>query len=219
MDKSQIKFMDEFVYNEIFVQNVYGLSREEMTNTAVLDIGGQYGFFALFSAENGAKQIISVEPNFQNLGRYLVNTANINTKVICAAAYSKNIITTIDNESGRSKLKNGNQLVATVTFNELFNLLDTNLNLILKVDIEGSEYELLYNVPPELLRKFKIIVMETHNHIYKEPPYLREDDSEKLKNYIAGLGFNAHTLGFGWFTENTTNIPPGYMYKFVNNKI
>lgn len=211
MDKSQIKFLDEFVYNEIFVQNVYGLSREEMTNTAVLDIGGQYGFFALFSAENGAKQIISVEPNFQNLFHYLENTFNTNAKVICAAACNNKTITTVSNKSGESKINTGEQFVVTISFQELVQLLDPNLQWILKIDIEGAEYELLYNTAPEYIKRFKTIVMEAHNF----DPYNKGDEAENLKQYITSLGFILLVGKTCWSTGNTSNIPPGYIYKFI----
>jgi hypothetical protein len=36
-------------------------------------------------------------------------------------------------------------------------------DLLLQMDIEGFEYETLYSVSPELMRQFRIIVLEVHN--------------------------------------------------------
>ena len=39
-------------------------------------------------------------------------------------------------------------------------------NLLLKMDIEGSEYGLLYNLDPEILNRFSQLVFEMHDVIY-----------------------------------------------------
>lgn len=216
MDKASIKFNDDFVYHEIFELNVYGLHRDDIENAAVLDLGGHYGLFALFCANYNAKQILSIEPNHNNLFKYLENTKDIpSTKVICAAVSSKkDLITTIDNMCGSSRTGMGEQLVATISFETIFNLLDKNANLVLKIDVEGAEYDILYGTDPEILKKFKIIVMEAHNY----NPETLGNEAEKLKQYMFSLGYIMVYMTEYWsteFNEVKYDMAPAYSYKFI----
>lgn len=216
MDKALIKFNDDFVYNEIFESNVYGLHKEDIENAAILDLGGHYGLFALFCANYNAKQVLSIEPNHVNLFKYLENTKDIpNNKVICAAiSTKKDSITTIENMSGSSRSGFGEQLVATISLETALNQLDKNADIVLKIDIEGAEYDIFYGTGPDTIKKFKIIVMEAHNL----NPDTRGNEAEKLKQYILNLGYIMTYATKYWavdFDEAKYNMAPTYTYKFV----
>jgi len=43
------------------------------------------------------------------------------------------------------------------------NFLKDNKDLILQMDIEGSEYEVIYSIPKNILERFRIIIIEFHN--------------------------------------------------------
>jgi FkbM family methyltransferase len=214
MDKSLIKHMDELVYNEIFVHDVYRLSSNEIAGKGVLDLGGHYGMFALYCAETQAAQIISIEPNHKNLHCYVENTAKTNAKVICAViSSSKDTITTIQDSGCGSRAGFGEQLVATITLSTVIELFDPSLELLLKMDIEGSEYDIFYNNDPELIKKFKIIVMEAHNY----NPETKGNEAQQLRKYIESLGYECFENGSYWAQgfEEKHKMPPAYSYKFV----
>lgn len=214
MNRTEIIHNCEIVYKEIFVEDVYQLSLDEVSGKGVLDLGGHYGLFALYCASKNAKSIISVEPNHLNLNKFIENTKNINTKVICAAVSPfKDMITTIDNNGCGSRTGIGSQLVSTITLSSLLNLFNSSLDLILKVDIEGAEYDLFYRNDPELFKRFKIIVLEAHNH----NPETLGDEANRLCNYIENLGYNSAINGLFW-AENFKEkhgMPPAYSYKFT----
>lgn len=202
------------VYKEIFEEDVYNLSAEEIKNKGILDLGGHFGLFALYCDQRKANCIISVEPNFNNLSVYLKNTKNIKSKVVCAVVSAqKDTITTIGNKGSTSYVGNGNQLVSTISLSTLIKLFDPALELILKIDVEGSEYEILYNTDPELIKKFKIIVMEAHNC----NPLTLGNEAELLKNYIISLGYICIENGIYWVKnfKEVYDMPFAYSYKFI----
>jgi len=54
----------------------------------------------------------------------------------------------------------------TMTINDLVRLLPSNLannDLLLQMDIEGAEYRVLHNLDEDVLKKFRIIVIEFHH--------------------------------------------------------
>jgi FkbM family methyltransferase len=214
MNKTLFKYNDELVYKEIFEQNVYNLSSKEIAGKGILDLGGHYGMFAMYCVLNQANKIISVEPNHNNLYRFVENTKGTGVRVVCAAiSSSSDTITTIADEGCGSRANYGTQLVSTITLNTLLKLFDSNLNLILKIDIEGSEYDIFYNNPPELIKRFEIIVMEAHNY----NPETKGNEAYRLREYIEKLGYKSHHNGTFWaegFYEKY-NMAPAYSYKFV----
>lgn len=214
MNKASIKHNCEIVYKEIFEDDVYQLTADDINGKGILDLGGHYGLFALFCAAKNAKQIISVEPNHTNLNKFLENTKDINAKVICAVVSShKDIITTIDDNGCGSRTGIGTQLVSSITLSSLMSLFDPSLDLILKMDIEGSEYDVFYSADSELIKKFKIIVLEAHNH----NPEILGDQAQRLRGFIESLGYKSMVNGIFW-AENFKEkygMPPAYSYKFV----
>jgi FkbM family methyltransferase len=214
MDRSLFKHIDEHVYEEIFLRNSYNVSRAEIKDKGVLDLGGEYGMFSLYCAYLNAKQVLGVEPNHNNLTKYRENTEKFdNVKVLCAIVSSKkDLITTIGNEKGCSRVGQGTQLTASVTLETLVSQFDSDLDLVLKMDIEGGEYDVIYNSPVEVLKRFGIITMEAHN----DEPHVG-NKAEQLKDYIVDLGYKFILNGKYWITgfEEQHNMPPAYSYKFV----
>jgi FkbM family methyltransferase len=218
MDKACFKHVNDFIYDEMFKYNVYALTSTDVNNRAVLDLGGHYGVFAMFCKQLGAKQVLSVEANQYNLAKYVENTEGVKEiKVINAAVTSSFLsgeITTINNSGGESRVGTGEQLVTTISINKLVNQLDPHLEWVLKVDIEGSEYDVLYKTEPQFFKKFKVIALEAHNENGS-----KINEAEKLKTYIVNLGFSLEHTGFFWsetFDAEKHGFNLAYSYKFVN---
>ena len=214
MKKELIPFVEDLVYDEIFVHNVYNLSINDISNRGVLDLGGHYGLFALLCTQLNAKQVVSVEPNHHNLYKYRENTKHTNVKVICAAVSSKkDSLVTINNEAGASRTGFGTQLVSTISLETLMSLFDSSLDLTLKIDIEGSEYDVFYNNSPDLIKRFSTIVMEAHNYY----PIEKGNEAEQLRQYLINLGYDDRINGQFWAGDfiKQYNMAPAYSYKFT----
>lgn len=202
--RSNLRQQDEFVYDEIFNWNVYELKNFEVKDQNVLDIGCHFGMFTLFAHDLGAKQIISVDADPINFSRFLKNTVEIkNLKAINVAVTSRTGDTvTIDSKGCQTAINTGTVTVGTVSLYDIVGWFPENEKIILKMDIEGAEYDVIRNAPREVFDRFSIITMEIHsekisglgNHI---------DD---LINYIIGLGFKVI-----WKGTFFTDTPQGRM--------
>jgi FkbM family methyltransferase len=199
------KAEDSFIYNEMFVWNVYGACEEEIKNMNVLDIGGHYGSFSNICNDLGAKQIIAVEANPFNYLKFIKYTKDIPNIKCINAAITDNYgeIVTIDNRGGCSTVGNGTINVATITLKDVVDLFPSNEDIFLKIDIEGGEYKAFYSSESSTIRRFKYIAMELHQG---EHP----NSYQELDNYIKSLGYIELTRGSffinnkdGSVTENT----------------
>ena len=165
----EIKKQDPDEFAELVELNSYGMITEEINDTTVIDIGGNIGMFSLLALHYEAARIIAVEPQLknyqqlkQNVGQYPeIETLNL-------AVYSQdNEILNINNQGSCSNIYQGGDPVSTIT---LQTLLDQHHvvgdDLVLKIDCEGAEYDILPQCSNQLLKRFKIIMMEIHtqNH-------------------------------------------------------
>lgn len=76
--------------------------------------------------------------------------------------------------------------IETITLTELIELMGEEIIDILKVDIEGSEYDLLLNAKDEDLLRFRQITVEFHDFVDKT---LKEKNKEIEARFVA-LGFS-----------------------------
>jgi FkbM family methyltransferase len=81
--------------------------------------------------------------------------------------------------------------VEAVTLTSLLARLDVGRVDILKLDLEGAEYELLERATPEQLRPFGQIFVEFHHHAV---PHFSEADTRRIVGLIAACGFQAFSL-------------------------
>jgi len=220
MDPASLKIQAPFEHYEIFDLNIYALSREVIEGYSVLDLGGHYGLFANACSMCNPKKIISVEANHNNFKKYLDNTKELpNVRCINAAVTSKpNKILTISNESGSSIVGKGEQLVASVTLESLLELFQPDEKLLLKMDIEGCEYEIFYKTHPDVFKRFDMIKLEAHNF----NPDTKGDEATKLKMYIEALGFH-DTVNFHVFSpeyeDKYNGLKVAWSYNFVKNNL
>lgn len=193
------------VFKEIFMEDVYEINELVSllpTQPVVIDIGANAGFFdiQLLSKLNTAK-IFAFEPMPANVSM-LHETMNRNAwmknnmELIQAAVTGKNQ----DLLELYAEPAENNQVVASVFsgFNPnntvkikvpCISLTDIILNNqmdtvdLLKMDCEGSEYDILYHTPPELLMRINRMTLEVH-------------DLDKEKNNIAGVNHFLQSLGY-----------------------
>lgn len=194
------KQVDPFVFSEMFEWNVYQAFEEEYKDANVLDIGGHYGLYTYLAYTLGAKRIIAVEANPFNYLTYIRNTNDLSNVKAVNAAISKDYgkLITISNESEKSTVGKGDINVATIRLSDAVAMFPESEDIILKMDIEGAEYEAFYFAPLRVIRRFKSIAIEMHQFPDSEHKF------EHLEKFIQDAGFvQAHKGTF------YTDMPDG----------
>lgn len=169
---------DLFVIREIFCENIYRVSTDSFVDTGVvLDIGANIGVFSVFAAslidfkasrQNGAKaKVYAYEPEPHNLELLKANVKTngleqeikIIPKAIGASA-GKSYIT---NEHGNSKLDDTFEDATecdVISLADIFTEQRIEYVDVLKLDVEGYEYNILLNTSRETLNKIRYITFE-----------------------------------------------------------
>jgi len=82
--------------------------------------------------------------------------------------------------------KSHSYFVRGISLDSLFSLLKIENIDVLKMDIEGEEYDILYNISPEILKKIKQIVIEFHHEVVKT---YTKTDTKKIRKFLRNQGF------------------------------
>ncbi len=160
----------------------------------VVDIGAHIGAFTVWAANRALEGlVISYEANPENYQQLeknvkLNNLSNVRIYNLAIAGNSgsrKLYLGDTNNGMGSFYESQTNKfvIVPAISLTEVF--IDNNLNKIdvLKLDVEGAEYEILLNCPPDYLKKIKSIVFEYHD-------YLRNGhDHHELSGWLQKNGF------------------------------
>jgi len=167
-----ISFLPEDLssFSEIFWGNEYRFPWSIDHCKSYVDLGANTGMAALyFHAQASLNTLILVEANPQLLSviqRNLPKTSNITLESLCISGDSgKNVQFYLSNEHRHSSLEPSAHStkieVATLSLTALLKKHKLNQLDILKMDIEGAEYDLLHK-DPDAFRKCAFIVAELH---------------------------------------------------------
>jgi len=163
------RFDDEFVLNEIWETDTYRLRPEMFTGGWILDIGANIGDFTIFASQYG--KVRAYEPQQKNFGMLSMNVSLNKDKFkhkveIFELGIGEKGKFTIDNSSGHSQVGKAGEECECITIDEATK--DIDVIDLLKIDIEGSEYELFENISDETLKKVRYIVMEMHSWRWRD---------------------------------------------------
>lgn len=207
---------DLIVINEVIQKNEYGLP-DSMLGETVIDLGANIGCFAIACLWRGAKFVECYEPEDQNyeiLCKNMEPYKNL-TRCVKAAAWrsdeNSDKLRLCGMEDGKTAMHHcfgTGQETTTKGLDEIiarFPEVD-----LLKLDIEGSEYPVLYT-SKTLATKVKRIVGELHSGFkYGKAPW--DSTPEGVKQYLESLGFDVelkmnfgdpkYTLGFEAVNKN-----------------
>jgi FkbM family methyltransferase len=132
--------------------------------------------FSLSCIEKGANRVITVEaqPVIFNLG--LLNNVSGYPAIepLNYAVYDKDgeMVHILNAHVGSMVGGNEGELVETITLATLLNECNINdNNTVLKLDCEGSEFNILLTSSVEVLRRFAVITMEVHGNTNPNPEY------------------------------------------------
>lgn len=140
--------------------------RLPMLNKTVMDIGGNIGAFAVYAALNGAKQVITYEPEQENFNQLKLNCSKYSNIIQHQAAIVSGENKIINFYLTNGKAKDGFSIIPfkgrRVVECQAFNFheqLQLHKPESIKMDVEGAEFELLSKPLPEFV---KDIVVEIH---------------------------------------------------------
>lgn len=194
------------VFKEIFMEDVYSIDELVKTlpeNPVVLDIGANAGFFnILLLSKIKTARIFAYEPLPSNTS-FFKNVMQNNPALAQHVELSQAAVTGTEKESIDLFMEDtdDSQVVASVFsgFNKdnlkktsvpcisLSRIVSENkLNKIdlLKMDCEGSEYDILYNSPKEIVQLAKHIAIEVHD-VDKQ-----DNNFKTLSSYLQSLGYS-----------------------------
>lgn len=186
IDKSIIT---ELVLEDKYFPKWFSLKKEAV----VVDLGAHIGIFSVLINE----KVFAIEPSSDNFSLLLENVKMNKSNVVPLKI-------AISNESGWTKLYAGRHsarysliererslkskfdIIKTMTLKDLFINQNINKCNLLKIDIEGAEYAVLYSTPREIFRKIDNIFLEIHN--------IPGEDRNNLLKFLKKQGF---VLRFG----------------------
>lgn len=166
-------------FKEIFMEDCYtrGLELKVPDNPTIIDIGANAGFFTLFAASRfpGAK-IFSYEPIAVNFKQLMQNKElNKTARIFCSpkAVYGRpgkislsfdpgDSFTTSATVFGKSDALDKTVQIDCVTLPQIFDEHHITRCDLLKIDCEGSEYEILYKCPKKYLQRVAQMAIEVH---------------------------------------------------------
>jgi len=187
----------------VFIKKDYGDIND---NSVAIDIGANIGAYSIFAAQKKNNIVFAFEPMTDNF-RLLKENIAINKLEKKIIPYN---FAVGRKREKRSLYLGGSPFhslypVEDSPFNALYNQEKTeqfciDINCIslediflenkiencdmLKMDCEGSEFEILYNLPDEYFKKIRKIRMEYHNHKTK-----KSFNGEKLAEFLINKGF------------------------------
>ncbi|WP_280365925.1 FkbM family methyltransferase [Nocardia wallacei] len=183
---------DESVIRETWVENVYQIHAGDLTETRVfIDIGANIGAVSVYAASLGAR-VIAVEPEPENL-HYLFRNLTGNDvddavrvhQLAVSAARGRASITASHGNSRLDPAGLGFD-VETITLADVFTLNGLDSCDVVKIDIEGSERDVIAGATLDTLRRIRYLTME----------FDRADDAEfgPMITKLAKV-FNLHVIG------------------------
>lgn len=175
----------------------------------VIDVGGYIGETALFFAQRGARRVFCVEPAPDNLRLLEQNISQSSFKdkivVIRAAILDKDGIVEfyMDNQNYHSyHVANSHEFMKTYTrepskynvqamsFQSLLEYTGLEEVDVVKLDCEGSEYDILLGTPDSVLKRVRKYIIEYHNGpdiLVKRLDDLGYKVREKFRDWAIGL--------------------------------
>ena len=178
-EKVTLDYLDGYDYPtfwEIFINGDYEKEPSCVVEKGdvVLDIGANKGFFTLNALQKGASKVYSVEPvkhsyeqikkllndfpNVEPINKAIGETNGIISMFVDSDASATNCVTTYGDMFGRESNKVD---VESVNINTLIEQINSDINYM-KVDCEGSEFELFKTITEKNLKGIGKLVIETH---------------------------------------------------------
>ena len=178
---------DDSIVAEIFLLREYALIEPELkrAKTVVLDIGAHKGYFALYvRALNETVPILCYEPeevNYAALKKHLEQNKiqGVVTKNAAVADREGTLLLNVSEDSHNHSLvvAPGTTVQKKVTATTLEKIVNKFEKVdVLKMDIEGAEFQIFENLASSVFKKIGVIFMEYHEY----GPDMRAEHLQKI---------------------------------------
>lgn len=183
-------------HGEFFIEDIY--KEVNFKDKLMIDVGYNVGLVSKLARQRGATRIIGLEPNISVLNDARINAASDSSvTLIEKALYTSNgqleFYVQSDNAAVSSLVKFAvaptaehekspkylTYKVDTITFDSLLELLRIDRVGLLKMDIEGAEYDILDSFTEKQFDKIDSMLIELHSHVGKS----FEDIQEYLEKF------------------------------------
>ncbi|MBL7777873.1 MAG: FkbM family methyltransferase [Chitinophagales bacterium] len=175
-DSSQQVFIrpntsDVFSFEHVFAHECYKLNTDSKSTNYIIDCGANVGYSAVyFAAQNPAAIVVAIEPDSSNVEMILKNTSALkNVRVVHSAIWKNDAYLKITNKAASKwaftvseTTESDPESFKAVGIKQLMEQFDIPQIDILKIDIEGAEYELLEAGYENWMSKTKTLIIELH---------------------------------------------------------
>jgi len=161
------------VLETVFVEEEYRLAFPFNKKATVIDVGGHFGYFSLYANRNlqDGSTVITCEPSTQNISilkeNFKKNNLDFNNVFEVGLGEKTESVKLYGGSSyNHSVVPNGSEVLGEIQLYRLEELLSKcKLEKVdfLKLDCEGSEYEILLNADVSSLKKIDTISLEFHD--------------------------------------------------------
>lgn len=179
------------------------ISKLDLTNKTIIDIGANLGIISIVLAKkNPGIKIYAFEPlreNYENLLKNIElngidkNIITVENKAVTKDGRNINMSININNRGGssisdvisvNSSMSKENCGIESITLEEIVKKYKIDKIDLLKIDCEGSEYEILYNTKEDILKNIDYLVGEFHENKDLTDEYDIDKLCEYLEKYI-----------------------------------
>lgn len=190
---------DLLTLREVWLHHVY---RDPPPDGIVVDIGANIGAFTVLAAKN-SKHVFAFEPLEATIRILRHNTRTLrNVSVFpyaIAGSEGTRSLSFGHHKPGKASivLKRGTEQeeIHTKTLPQIFDLCRIARIDLLKMDIEGAEYETFFSIPKQMLERIGAITMEFHD-------FLPSQHHAALVRLFRDAGFTVSVLPFHyWLTR------------------
>lgn len=182
----------------VFTEREYAAYFPFYEEVTIVDVGSHRGYFSIFASRHTAKnsRIWAVEPDADNLfflRKNLQQNQTNNVEVVAAALHTGNeIVKLYRSQSVNHSIVLGNRdtgiqscvEVEGITLRQLMMLYGIEKVNFLKLDCEGAEYEILFQMDKETLGRIHVVSMEFHD--LKRVEYT----ADRLETFFTDNGFD-----------------------------
>lgn len=172
----RLRTSDVLVFGQVFLQREYDSLDLPEDAEAIVDLGGNVGYAAVFLGLRYPRaQLVVLEPEPGNFAMLRENTVALGERVrpVRAAAWTHdgvvNLQTALPDGSPMGSWafqvsdRPAQAITSCMTLQTVFDRHGFETVDILKVDIEGAELEVFTQAPPDVLRRARLVIVETHD--------------------------------------------------------
>jgi FkbM family methyltransferase len=163
--------LDVVALFQVFCERVYPTDRD----TVVVDIGANIGLFSCYAAFSGARRVYAFEPNGEAYRCMLANISRSNLQGVivpfqyAVTARSHEVVTIPKAASPQNRIAYGNadgdghESVQTISLDDIVGKERIPCIDLLKMDCEGSEYDIMAGISESTFSRIDRIIVEYHD--------------------------------------------------------